>query len=109
MRLPILAPHRSKVDGYKVVEQKSSILAIPGEDPVPLYEDHRSMCRFADETESYRAVSQAIRRIATAIKDKGKAGEEHSDERSSVHSSVRSKTWNPAVTAAGSIMILTLR
>lgn len=55
------------------------------------------MCRFAGETESYKAVSQAIRRIATAVKDKVGTAEKHADERSSVHSSLRSETQNLAV------------
>jgi hypothetical protein len=50
------------------------------------------MCRFAGETDSYKAVSQAIRRIATAVKDEAEAREEHADERSTVRSSLRSKT-----------------
>lgn len=88
--LPII--QREKANGQKIVEQTSSVLAIPREDLVPLYEDHRSMCRFAGETDSYKAVSQAIRRIATAVKDKAEAREEHADERSTVRSSLRSKT-----------------
>ena len=67
------------------------------------------MCRFAGETESYKAVSQAIRRIATAVRNKAEAREGHAGERTSVRSSLRSKTYVLAVAVGGFAMILTLR
>ncbi len=67
------------------------------------------MCRFAGETESYKAVSQAIRRIATAARNKAEAREDHAGERTSVRSSLRSKTYVLAVAVDGFAMILTLR
>ncbi len=67
------------------------------------------MCRFAGETESYKAVAQAVRRIATAGKNKAEAREGHAGERTSVHSSLTSKTHVLAVVAGGSAMMLTLR
>ncbi len=54
------------------------------------------MCRFAGETDSYRAVSQAIRRIATTVKTKVEAREKHAGELMSLNSSLRSKTCLPA-------------
>jgi hypothetical protein len=51
------------------------------------------MCRFSGETDSYKSVSQAIRRIALSVsKDKKpEARKEPTDERSSLHSSQRGK------------------
>ncbi|KAK5994802.1 Vegetative incompatibility HET-E-1-like protein [Cladobotryum mycophilum] len=47
-----------------VVNRASSILGIPDEDVIPLYENHKGVCRFSGETSSYMAVSRALRRIA---------------------------------------------
>ncbi|SPO02536.1 uncharacterized protein DNG_05209 [Cephalotrichum gorgonifer] len=47
-----------------VVDFKSSILGIDNEDVNPLFADHRDICRFSGETQNYKAVSRAIRRIA---------------------------------------------
>ncbi|KAK3389407.1 hypothetical protein B0H63DRAFT_507002 [Podospora didyma] len=47
-----------------IVDKRSSILGIPREDVSPLWSNHRDICRFSGETDSYKAVSAALRRIA---------------------------------------------
>jgi hypothetical protein len=37
---------------------------IPGEDIIPLYANHVSMCRFGQKSQDYKAVSNAIKRLA---------------------------------------------
>ncbi|KAI1489344.1 hypothetical protein F5X96DRAFT_670791 [Biscogniauxia mediterranea] len=68
-----------------IVDRTSSILGIPREDIIPLYENHRDMCRFSGETESYKTVSRALRRIASQSH-----GVRQTFERPSTHSSERS-------------------
>ncbi|KAI1504195.1 hypothetical protein F5X99DRAFT_372815 [Biscogniauxia marginata] len=68
-----------------IVDRTSSILGIPREDIIPLYENHRDICRFPSETESYKAVSRALRRIASQSRNTKQAF-----ERPSTHSSERS-------------------
>ncbi|KAI0598549.1 hypothetical protein F4775DRAFT_592269 [Biscogniauxia sp. FL1348] len=68
-----------------IVDRTSSILGIPREDIIPLYENHRDMCRFPGETGSYKAVSRALRRIASQSRDV-----RQTFERPSTHSSERS-------------------
>ncbi|KAH7113664.1 ankyrin repeat-containing domain protein [Dactylonectria estremocensis] len=49
---------------FLIVDRASAQLGLSNEDPIPLYEDHRSICRFASETSSsYMAVAKALRRI----------------------------------------------
>lgn len=49
----------------QIVDRQSAELGVANEDVLPLWEDHRSICRFDTETsESYRDVARAIRRIA---------------------------------------------
>ncbi|KAJ3479534.1 hypothetical protein NLG97_g8298 [Lecanicillium saksenae] len=48
-----------------IVDRASAELGIGNEDVLPLWEDHRSICRYESEnSESYRHVARAIRRIA---------------------------------------------
>ncbi|KAH6986404.1 hypothetical protein BKA56DRAFT_613779 [Ilyonectria sp. MPI-CAGE-AT-0026] len=54
-----------------VVGRESSILGIPNEDVTPLYENHKTICRFAGETSSYMSVARALRRIACKLPDDG--------------------------------------
>ncbi|KAH7175932.1 Alpha/Beta hydrolase protein [Dactylonectria macrodidyma] len=50
---------------FLVVNRASAQLGLSNEDPIPLPEDHRSICRFASETSSsYIAVVNALRKIA---------------------------------------------
>ncbi|KPM39876.1 hypothetical protein AK830_g6697 [Neonectria ditissima] len=45
-------------------------LGLSNEDPIPLYENHRSICRFSSETSSsYMAVAKALRRIVRQSPD----------------------------------------
>ncbi|KAK6708877.1 hypothetical protein SNK04_009822 [Fusarium graminearum] len=48
-----------------VVSPASAVLGIPYEEVIPMPEDHRTICRFPRETESYLKVARALRRIAT--------------------------------------------
>ncbi|ETS79976.1 hypothetical protein PFICI_07505 [Pestalotiopsis fici W106-1] len=68
-----------------VVERSSSILDIPQEDIIPLYENHRDICRFSGHTTSYKAVSSALRRIVTRAEAKRKTSSKE-DARSSQRS-----------------------
>ncbi|OIW34693.1 hypothetical protein CONLIGDRAFT_658495 [Coniochaeta ligniaria NRRL 30616] len=47
-----------------IVDQASSVLSIPREEVIPLYANHRDICRFDGETHDYKTVSKALRRIA---------------------------------------------
>ncbi|KAI1660852.1 hypothetical protein F4813DRAFT_386262 [Daldinia decipiens] len=47
-----------------VVDPASAIIGLPNEVIIPLNENHRDLCRFDTETESYISVSNAIKRIA---------------------------------------------
>ncbi|KZL70980.1 ankyrin repeat protein [Colletotrichum tofieldiae] len=47
-----------------IVDRTSSLLEIPDEEIIPLYVNHRDLCRFPGETPSYEAVSHALRRTA---------------------------------------------
>ncbi|KAI6785914.1 uncharacterized protein J7T54_006253 [Emericellopsis cladophorae] len=49
-----------------IVDQKSATLGIPNEESIPLNEDHRTICRYAGATQSYKLVANALRRMATA-------------------------------------------
>ncbi|PTB38647.1 hypothetical protein M441DRAFT_145727 [Trichoderma asperellum CBS 433.97] len=48
-----------------VVNHASATLGIPNEELIPMFEDHRSICRFPGETESYKKLAKALRRIAS--------------------------------------------
>ncbi|CEI40386.1 unnamed protein product [Fusarium venenatum] len=48
-----------------VVSPASAVLGIPFEEVIPMPEDHRTICRFPGETESYPKVARTLRRIAT--------------------------------------------
>ncbi|KAK2005460.1 ankyrin [Colletotrichum eremochloae] len=50
-----------------IVDYTSSTLNIPDEEIIPLYENHRDLCRFPGETRSYEAVSHALRRMAVHL------------------------------------------
>ncbi|KAF2012750.1 hypothetical protein BU24DRAFT_395880 [Aaosphaeria arxii CBS 175.79] len=48
-----------------VVDQKSAIMEIPDEAIIPLYANHRTMCRFGAETDDgFRSALNAIKRLA---------------------------------------------
>ena len=38
---------------------------IPNEETIPLYTDHKSICRFEGRTKDYASVSAALEQIAT--------------------------------------------
>ncbi|KAG4253672.1 hypothetical protein FPRO03_07632 [Fusarium proliferatum] len=46
-----------------IVSRASATLSLPNEEPIPMSEDHKTICRFSGETESYLKVARAIRRI----------------------------------------------
>ncbi|KAI0513339.1 hypothetical protein F5B22DRAFT_249177 [Xylaria bambusicola] len=46
-----------------IVDRTSAIMNIDHEDVIPLWENHRDMCRFSGETESCKQVCRALRRI----------------------------------------------
>ncbi|KAM0260900.1 hypothetical protein ACHAQJ_002519 [Trichoderma viride] len=48
-----------------VVSPASATLGIPNEELIPMFEDHRSICRFPGETESYMKLAKALRRMAS--------------------------------------------
>ncbi|KAH7019650.1 hypothetical protein EDB80DRAFT_676627 [Ilyonectria destructans] len=55
---------------FLIVDRASAQLGLSNEDPIPLYEDHRTICRFASETSSsYMAVAKALRRIVRQSPD----------------------------------------
>ncbi|QPC72754.1 hypothetical protein HYE68_003506 [Fusarium pseudograminearum] len=54
-----------------VVSPASAVLGIPYEEVIPMPEDHRTICRFPGETESYLKVARALRRIATKSSNSG--------------------------------------
>ncbi|EXK26983.1 hypothetical protein FOMG_16422 [Fusarium oxysporum f. sp. melonis 26406] len=65
-----------------VVSPASAMLGIPYEEVIPMPEDHRTICRFPGETESYLKVARALRRIATKSSNVGPT-----IKRTSTHSS----------------------
>ncbi|KAJ4158057.1 uncharacterized protein LMH87_008602 [Akanthomyces muscarius] len=68
-----------------IVDSASAHLGIANEEAMPLWEDHRSICRFDCETsDSYRRVARAIRRIARQSPSLGPTL-----RRASTHSSIR--------------------
>ncbi|KAM0247349.1 hypothetical protein ACHAQJ_009883 [Trichoderma viride] len=52
-----------------IVDRTSATLGVAHEELIPMYEDHRSICRFASETNSYKKLANAIRRIASQSPD----------------------------------------
>ncbi|XXH02007.1 hypothetical protein Hte_008372 [Hypoxylon texense] len=68
-----------------VVDRASATIGVFNEDVIPLNENHRDLCRFPSETDSYKSVSQAIRRLASRS-----YGPARAFERSSIDSSKRS-------------------
>ncbi|KAH6873842.1 hypothetical protein B0T10DRAFT_234496 [Thelonectria olida] len=65
-----------------IVNRASATLEIPNEEPIPMFEDHKSICRFSGETESYMKLARALRRIAAQSLDVSPTL-----ERASTHSS----------------------
>ncbi|KAK2778956.1 ankyrin repeat protein [Colletotrichum kahawae] len=47
-----------------VVDRISATMGIPNESIMPIYQNHRDLCRFAGETSSYKMVFQALHGIA---------------------------------------------
>ncbi|KAK7976295.1 hypothetical protein PG989_014758 [Apiospora arundinis] len=50
--------------GRLVVDESSSCMGIPHEVLLPLFDNHRDMCRFAGETDSYKLVLYQIREMS---------------------------------------------
>ncbi|KAM0215059.1 hypothetical protein ACHAQD_008567 [Fusarium lateritium] len=48
-----------------IVTRASATLNIANEEPIPMSEDHKSICRFPGKTDSYKKVAKALQRIAT--------------------------------------------
>ncbi|KAH6951968.1 hypothetical protein DER45DRAFT_491815 [Fusarium avenaceum] len=48
-----------------IVSRASATLNIPNEEPIPMHEDHKSICRFPGKTDSYKKVAKALQRIAS--------------------------------------------
>lgn len=49
----------------QIVDRASAEIGVANEDSMPLWEDHRTICRFDSETSSsYLDVARAIQRIA---------------------------------------------
>ncbi|KAM5521100.1 ankyrin repeat protein [Fusarium oxysporum f. sp. phaseoli] len=65
-----------------IVNRASATLGIPNEEPIPMFEDHKSISRFSGETESYKKLAGALRRIALLSSDVSPAL-----KRASTHSS----------------------
>ncbi|KAI1028458.1 hypothetical protein LB503_002201 [Fusarium chuoi] len=53
----------SNSHGEQIVSRASATLSLPNEEPIPMSEDHKTICRFSGETESYLKIARAIRRI----------------------------------------------
>ncbi|KAM0806593.1 putative NACHT domain-containing protein [Seiridium cardinale] len=47
-----------------VVGKFSSILDVPREDIIPLYDNHRDMCQFPSQNNNFKSVSNALKRIS---------------------------------------------
>lgn len=65
------------------------MLGVAHEELIPMYEDHKSICRFPSETNSYKKIASAIRRIASQSADVSLPL-----QRVSTHSSNRSESHN---------------
>ncbi|KAF5018994.1 hypothetical protein F66182_9012 [Fusarium sp. NRRL 66182] len=53
-----------------IVDRTSGVLGLSHEHAVPLFEDHRTICKFPGETESYKAIAQSLKRIILGHLDK---------------------------------------
>lgn len=49
---------------FQIVDESSSSLGIPHEVLLPLYENHRDMCRFPGQTDGYKLVLYQLREIS---------------------------------------------
>lgn len=63
----------------QIVDQHSAIMEIPGEDIIPLFANHKTMCRFAGATDDgYIYAFKAINRLAkTALLNREMAKKAH--------------------------------
>ncbi|PNP78173.1 hypothetical protein FNYG_08490 [Fusarium nygamai] len=72
-----------------IVSRASATLSLPNEEPIPMSEDHKTICRFSGETESYLKIARAIRRIVLQSSNSYPAL-----KRVSTHSSTLGKSSN---------------
>jgi hypothetical protein len=55
----------SQSDSFvQVVDKTSAIMDVLSEEPIPLFANHLTMCRFSGETQEYKSVSGALQRLA---------------------------------------------